>query len=264
MITIAVLVAAISQIEAKRVPHGNDETKFVELKADPEKFLGKEIIICGGAKLDDWYGTDYYYKCKLSHYSVSFREIGPTTADLGEFANLYLPKEWGQEVSQVLIEHAKKNPPAHGLKLARAKVILLPKSFAQSKSWRELELQDIQFANENKDAWQSWLVEPAKKRKEQEDKRREELKRDEEKRRQIAEIERQKALADAKREAEFRVWTDATGEYRVIARLEGFENGEAILERKSDGKTIRVRLALLSKEDQLLIREILKAKREGK
>ena len=61
--------------------------------------------------------------------------------------------------------------------------------------------------------------------------------------------------------AERREWTDATGLFKVTAELVDFKDGQAWL-KKEDGTVLKVSIGKLSKEDQLYVRETLKARRQ--
>jgi len=66
---------------------------------------------------------------------------------------------------------------------------------------------------------------------------------------------------------EFRTWTDATGEFKIEAHFEKFEEGKVHLRRKDNDKVVVLPTSKLSKEDQTYFRKLLadraKAKRSA-
>lgn len=57
-------------------------------------------------------------------------------------------------------------------------------------------------------------------------------------------------------------WIDSTGQHRTLGKFIDFKNGQANIERKTDGKAISVPLSKLSTGDQKWIREELKRRKE--
>ncbi|MGA2064148.1 MAG: hypothetical protein ABSG86_04230 [Thermoguttaceae bacterium] len=53
--------------ETKLPSYVGDETRLVQIKADPTKYVGKSFIICGGIKLDDCYNR-WYVNAQATHY----------------------------------------------------------------------------------------------------------------------------------------------------------------------------------------------------
>lgn len=235
------------------VPHLPDETSLLAVKADPERYLEKEIIICGGVRLADYYNY-YYGKAQLTHYSINFTEFGKDATEPGEDAYLYLPKDIGKGFVDYLVEFEKKHAGQRIYRreqcLVRVKVKLLAAAYADGRQWDILEALDVQCVESDFKSWKPWVVEAQLA----------ERAAAEEKARKEAEAARREAEA-ARKEAEYRTWTDATGQFKVVARLVDFADGKAILERKNDGRTVSIPASKLSKEDQAMIRTILRGRR---
>lgn len=143
----------------KKVPHLEDETSLIRIKATPETAVGKTAIICGGVEIGDYYNFSYG-NSEESHFSLKFKEAGETFGDIsGESANLYFAKTRGQEAIEVLAKAAEKNKGGRVLKLARVKVTLVAGRFQSDKQWDMFEVLDMQFFDNAADKWLPWIVE---------------------------------------------------------------------------------------------------------
>ena len=244
-----------------KIPHVDDETSLVDVKANPRKFTGKEFRICGRVRMDDYFNYSYG-DASDAFYSIRFNEVGETFRDsrLGEYAYLYLRRDWGKDVSAALVKYAKEGGSRHGV-VARVHVRLNPDAYEKWKQWDMFEILDVQFINDDADGWGEWVVNTTF---DNRSKDRERAKTIADQRNKIVaaltkELDQKAAIA--KRAAEFSTWADASGKFTVSARLEKFERGVAFLERKDDGRILEVRLSVLSKDDQMKIRNILKARK---
>ena len=85
-----------------------DETPLVRVKANPDMFLGKTIIIWGAVQLRNYYNYTYS-DAKDTHYSLRLYEWGKNPGDYsGNEANLYLPRRL-VVVSSISLSNARKN-----------------------------------------------------------------------------------------------------------------------------------------------------------
>ena len=78
--------------------HLSDETRLLEIKANPERYVGKPFILCGEIKIGDYYNFAYS-DAQESFYSLDFTECDADTlvAQYGnDRAHLYLLKEQGR------------------------------------------------------------------------------------------------------------------------------------------------------------------------
>lgn len=80
----------------------------------------------------------------------------------------------------------------------------------------------------------------------------EEQKREREMAERQAEIERRTAERARKREQSFRTWTDATGQFKIEARMAGYIDGQVTLEKRDGSETV-LPIEKLSAADQQFI-----------
>jgi len=153
--TLTVLLALFAQ-DTRKIPHVDDETSLIELKANPERYVGKAFVLCGGLDIADVY-RGYYLRAQDTHYSFVFSEAGKDmSTGTGQGASLYLSKRAPDAIMRPIIETKKEL----GLpKLVRARVTLLPKAWAEHKSWDELEVLDVQFLEPDFSGWRPWIAE---------------------------------------------------------------------------------------------------------
>ena len=136
------------------IPYKGDETTLSELKAYPERYVGKQFIICGGLRLDDYYNY-IYLTANTTHNSLSFTEYGKHSKSIGtESAHLYLRKGKGARVLEPVRQIGEKYKEANYDKLARVKVTLLT---LKGNDWDMLEVLDAQFTTDDK-TWGPWVI----------------------------------------------------------------------------------------------------------
>ncbi len=73
-----------------------------------------------------------------------------------------------------------------------------------------------------------------------------------------------KAEHVATEDALFHNWTDSAGKFSLEAKFIELKDGQVYLERKDNGKTIKIPMSRLSKEDQKWVRDELKRRTEEK
>ena len=148
-------VAAKSEGQEKKaltIPHQNNETPLVELKAHAERYIGRTFIICGGIMIDDAY-TGAYSATQDTYHSLRFVELGKDTTAIGlqDVVHVYLPKRTGNSVVDVVSK-------AKGLRLARVKATIQPDKYAKDKNWQCMEALDVQFNKPDMSGWQPWVM----------------------------------------------------------------------------------------------------------
>jgi hypothetical protein len=246
---IRLVLAAAVLLQAPRdtkVPHLDDETSLVRIKANPEKYLGKAVTICGGLMVDDYY-NDSYDGAEKTHFSLRFMESGETLGSPGdEFARLYLPRDHGQVIIDQIVETEVKNK-RRMYKLARVKVLIQPERYRRDKQWNMMEVVDVQFATKDFKDWNEWQIELERRKKEAEEaasEARRKLKQ--------AELEEKKA-SQREREAEseaakWRDWTGTDGN-KFRAKYGGAVGGEVKLLRENE-KEVKLKISTLPKEER--------------
>lgn len=164
-LAICLTALALGQVEgnAKKIPYRGDETPLVRVKANPEKYLGKTFVICGGLALRNYYNYSYE-NAENTFYSLSLHETGKDTASVGrssERADLYLSKRIGAAIVDTLtkFEEENKSGKKKNLKLARVEVTLVPSKYAKDKEWNMMEVIDVQFVEKDYKGWQPWIIE---------------------------------------------------------------------------------------------------------
>lgn len=156
--TVAVLVAALTlgQNEPWLIPYQGDEVALVRVMANPEEYVGKSFIICGGLQINDNYIFSYS-DAKDTHYSLLLRAVGKDSVSPGkELAYLYLSKDIGRAIVDVIAGFQAET--LHGAKVARARVTLVPRFFAKDKRWNYMEVLDIQFIGADHKGWGPWMA----------------------------------------------------------------------------------------------------------
>ncbi len=126
-----------------------DETKLVEVKTNPEDYRRKTFVLTGIAKNDDYFNYEYRDR-EGTFYSIEFRELlkdvenkDRLNDDLGEHCHIYLSRDKGRQIAEVIAEAAPK------YKAMRVKVTLL------SEQWNMYSVIDVQFPKDGK--WSDWI-----------------------------------------------------------------------------------------------------------
>jgi len=210
MHVLAALLVVAGQGQPFAVPLKGDETPLVRVKANPERYVGKVFIICGGLFIGDFY--NYFYEGRQdTHYSLRFFDVGKTSDVRGETAYLYLLKAIGAEIVEGVSK--RQETGYNNAKLARLRVMLRPEAYARGKQWDMFEVVDVQFIQEDRKDWQPWIV-ATKAEKERQAAQAAAKRRVEE---EAAQEQRKKAEREANA-PKFREWTDATGKHKTVAR----------------------------------------------
>ncbi len=145
-------------IRKKKVPHKDDETSLVRIKATPEKAVGKSVILCGTVEISDYYNYAYG-EAQDSHYSLKFREIGEIFGDqYGDDAHFYFAKSLRTDSLEIITKANEQKRK----KLVRAEVMLVPTKFQSDKQWNMFEVIDFQFFDIASEKWLPWVVKAAK------------------------------------------------------------------------------------------------------
>jgi hypothetical protein len=218
----------------------------VRIKANPEQYVGKEFIICGGLRLSDYYNFSYS-NAHDSHYSLRLNEAGKDTTTIGTQVSLYLSKSVGVPIVDDLTHWEEGNRGSGGdrLKLARVRATLVPSIYVHDKQWDMMEVLDVQFVKEDWKSWKPWFLEGI--RQAEQDRLAEQAK----ERKRLADAKRQanKERQAAAEAAKWRTWTDSTGTHKTEAKFGGMAFGKVKL-IKRDGSTVQVPIEKLSDEDQ--------------
>lgn len=259
MFYVIILFVAVlfGQGSAQPVPHQKDETSLVRIKADPTKFLNKEVVICGGISVSDLYFGSYR-EAKETHFCFEFTEVGATFNDVRrDTCYLYLSKEAGEAIVDALLTKAESNKGNNLKSLARVKVYLSKSRYAADESWDYLEVIDVQFCEKDIKSWMPWILE------------------NERKQAGDAKAAKQAALADAAKAkkaqfqntqkaqsaAKWRTWTDTKGK-KIKAQYSGINSGKVNLIAE-DGTAFKLLLEDLPKEEQEWIKQKPWLKTEG-
>src|SRR4051794_39789628 len=112
MIYITILAYFLmGQAKNDAIPHLDDETSIVRIKANPEKYVGKTFIISGAIQISDYY--NYFYRnAKLTHYSLRFVESGTTigNVEIGtETCSIYLRKNIGAAIVDMITKSEEEH-----------------------------------------------------------------------------------------------------------------------------------------------------------
>ncbi len=151
-----------------KILHTDDETSLIRIKANPETAIGKLVVICGYITLSDYYNFSYD-KAQDSHYSISFTELGETSADRGKTAHAYFKKAEGREIIERFVLAAEKANVKTTVVVVRLAVTLIPSIYKEDKQWDMFEIIDIQEFDYTSNNWSHWIVKTGKERaKEQE------------------------------------------------------------------------------------------------
>jgi len=242
---------ALAQTEASttwKIPYKGDEIALVEVKANPEQYVGKTFIICGCLGLDDYYNFSYW-DAKDTHYSLSFFSWGKDNLSRGnEHATLYLSKQIDAPIVDIIVR-MKKRAESDGTEmilLARAKVTFVPARFAKYKEWSTMEVLDVQFMEKDHKGWWPWIVEKVMAE--------ESAQRAAIEKRKIEErdaLNREREQAKMAKAPKFRTWI--YGEKHVTAKFKNAINQTVKLVLEN-GTTMSVPLDELSPADQWYIK----------
>lgn len=250
LIVILISIPALPRFaicEDDKIPYPGGETPLVRIKAAPEKFLDKIVIIGGAITISDYYNFGYSSNAFMN---LDFQEATTWSNETkGERAYLYLRKG-NAKALESLLKFQESHRDSNPAKVARLKVFLPSRNYRNETPWNFLEVVDIQLILPGGKEWGPWLI--AKQMADDEDRNRnEKLKMAQEEERLKKEQAQKSAAEEA---ARWRVWTDSEGKYSTKARFSGVINGKVQL-KKENGKMISVQLEQLSKEDRDWIKD---------
>lgn len=239
--------------EAKPFPFKGDETKLVQVKANPEEFTDKTIILVGVIEVSDYY-NHWYADCQTSHHSFRFFEVD-ADRNLGNKAHLYMLRKNGKTVAKNVAElETLKKDESVVRRVCRVQVVLRPHVWEAGGRWDMFDLIDIQFLNEDQTDWQPWITEPERKSAEEarELAERQEIQRQAaieaaERAKREAEVKKRESEAEAKRPM-FREWTHVPSGKTVKARFKSSMGQQVKLELES-GKIVTVIASDLADSD---------------
>jgi len=199
------LLVATSQAQVTYKLVGN-ETRLVNLKANPAEHRDKIMYVTGAAEISDYFNYGYD-SAEDTHYAFSFKEAlnDMRTGGFpnGQRVNLYLSRSRTnsrQIVDQIAARAPKSSPIRVVVGLLRDR-------------WDMLELVDVQFPKED-GSWGDWYMEAAAAREEAaaaEAKKRED------------QLAAEAAAEEAARRAaieklKWRTWTSANGNFNVFRK----------------------------------------------
>lgn len=119
-----------------------DAVPLTKLKAKPQDFVGKDFVVIGRMKVDDYYNYSYG-NAEDSHYSFHLDEAvlgddGELTS--GEYVNVYSLKQTSSGISDSLSDSREG-------RIVRVTVSL--ERYTEAEDWKFLELKDVQYLDEN-------------------------------------------------------------------------------------------------------------------
>lgn len=140
---------------AKPIPMIGDEISLVRIKADPRKYFGEQLVLCGAARISDWYHTEYR-DAHETHYSLRFSELDENGRTVrGSSCLLYLARDV-EGSSQIIDEIVKTEEQHPGTwKVLRAHVALVRRYRTGDRplNWNKFELLDVQFLTGDGKTW---------------------------------------------------------------------------------------------------------------
>jgi hypothetical protein len=144
---------------ATSMPLVGDETSIAAITADPRSFLGKEIILCGGARVEHYYNFSFS-DAEDTHYSLRFVQANEKAEIVGSITMYALRadfKSLADKITKLQGLRAGKNFPF------RAKVTVTARCFEDGTWGRSVELVDWQPLNSDRSGWGEWQskTEPA-------------------------------------------------------------------------------------------------------
>lgn len=222
------------------------ETTLLRVKADPERYTGRKLVLEGSIEVSDYYNFSFR-GAEESFYSLQFRELNEGKLRIGEYGHLYLSKKggYGDGVIDQIIQMSEQDESVIARPIAVKVEVIIPEAiYAQDKQWNMFVLRDVQFYDQRKKEWKNWyfeeLIAQAK---------------EENQRAMIREATETKALKNwiaenqkVQTAAKWRNWTDSKGK-QFKAQYNGINSGNVklILE---DGSAIKLPLAGLSKDEK--------------
>jgi hypothetical protein len=238
------------------IPHLEDETRLVEIKANPGEYVGKVFILCGGIKIDDYYNFSYRDSA-ITYYSLRFIEAGKTELIPRNVCHLYLLKTKGRSIVDRMAHleaSANTNNKPAAFVLVRVKATIAPGWYLRGDSdlhWDMMEVLDIQSRDEATNAWKPWIIEKQLNEEAKTEQEQAEAKHQAAIKQARADIEQARAEKERKEAieaAKYRTWTTADGT-KVDAKY-GWTIGSTVTLTKRDGSKLKVPLAELSAADQ--------------
>ena len=130
-----------------------NETSLLKVKADPQKFVGKDIVFCGQITASTYYNYGYD-NAEKTHYALKCTEL-PSSGERGEDVDLYVSREF----SELLVERVSDSQDGIIVRL-HAKID--PRRYEGADTWDLMELYDWQYYNSNSKKWERSTLEGMK------------------------------------------------------------------------------------------------------
>jgi hypothetical protein len=234
------LFAQDSQSTTKPIKLMGDETTLVHVKADPQSYVGKQLIMTGGIQVSDYYNYGYMDEKDL-YYSFDFREA-VTPTKLGESCHLYLRRQNGKTISDTIVAKLATEGSAKMVRV-RVKAAFDPEHFEGDgqKQWDMMELLDVQFSAPEGNDWKPWTLESQRQAAAETAMR---VKQD-----ALDEKREKEKVREQERAALTRSWTDTSGKFSVTAEYSGTA-GDKVLLKKENGEVVKIPLDKLSELDR--------------
>lgn len=137
----------------KSIPFVGDETSLTRIKAEPQKYLGGEFVLCGGLSIGDYYNFGYRDTAE-SYYSFRYREVGKDAKPTGQSASLYLPRTEGASLAEMVTRTIEGG--------AAGRVVRLKCTIRRERcpdiayATSSVEITDWQMMDRTKEAWEPW------------------------------------------------------------------------------------------------------------
>lgn len=140
-----------------RLPLIGDETSVTALLANPQKFLERQIVICGVVAVGNYYNFGYG-DSSATHFSLRFVQATKDMRPAGKLT-VYARRNMAGKLVDEILRVQEREPRAS--KIVRLKVMVTSLSFSQyDGSFGEaVELVDWQFLTPDLSGWGAWAQE---------------------------------------------------------------------------------------------------------
>jgi hypothetical protein len=139
----------------KSFPLSGEEVSVLQIKADRNAYYDKNVVICGGIGIKDYYNYGYR-DAQESHYSLDFSEYNKNARHVpGGHIDAYVLREIGKPLIDKVIAAQKEG---FGEKAVRVRAVLKSSRHQYESYGTMLEIVDWQFLNSKGDGWQPWAL----------------------------------------------------------------------------------------------------------
>jgi len=136
-----------------RLPLVGDETSINAIVADPRKFMQRPIVICGTARIYNYYNFNYT-ESSATYFSLDFVELTKDMQPAGTLT-VYAARNMAEPMVNEILK-VQQRGEGHR-KVVRLKVMVTSRSFSDDGSFDDdAELIDWQFINSDRSGWAAW------------------------------------------------------------------------------------------------------------